>query len=152
MVYFSLCKDVSNMGSGGGSVGRAVASDTRDLRFKSQHRQTLSTNCTLKFCRAPLRVHVSQADGRLLLWMYTLQVSLELVTNNKIVAAPSPWRLVATNWGAWFGALLWATLPFTFILAKTSSHVKDVGSIPAAGILVSRKINSEIFGNVKSNS
>ena len=49
---------------------------------------------------APLRVHVSQADGRLLLWMYTLQVSLELVTNNKIVAAPSPCRLVATNWGA----------------------------------------------------
>ena len=36
------------MGSGGGSVGRAVASDTRDPRFESQHRQTLSTNCTLK--------------------------------------------------------------------------------------------------------
>ena len=35
-------------GSGGGSVGRAVASDTRDPRFESQHRQTLSTNCTLK--------------------------------------------------------------------------------------------------------
>ena len=26
--------------SGGGSVGRAVASDTRDLRFESQHRQS----------------------------------------------------------------------------------------------------------------
>ena len=27
------------MGSGGGSVGRAVATDTKDPRFKSQHRQ-----------------------------------------------------------------------------------------------------------------
>ena len=27
------------MGSGGGSVGTAVASDTRDLRFEFQHRQ-----------------------------------------------------------------------------------------------------------------
>ena len=26
-------------GSGGGLIGRAVASDTRDLRFESQHRQ-----------------------------------------------------------------------------------------------------------------
>ena len=34
--------------------------------------------------------HVSLADGRLLLWMYTLHVSPELVTNNKIVAPPSP--------------------------------------------------------------
>ena len=32
------------MGSGGGSVGRAVAYDTRDPRFKSQHRQNLFTN------------------------------------------------------------------------------------------------------------
>ena len=29
------------MGSGGGSVGRAVASNTRDPQFKSQHRQSL---------------------------------------------------------------------------------------------------------------
>ena len=28
------------LGSGCGSVGRAVASDTRDPRFKSSHRQT----------------------------------------------------------------------------------------------------------------
>ena len=35
-------------GSGRGSVGRAVASNTSDLRFKSQHRQILSTNCTFK--------------------------------------------------------------------------------------------------------
>ena len=32
------------VGIGGGSVGRAVASDTRDPRFKSQHRQNSSTN------------------------------------------------------------------------------------------------------------
>ena len=41
----------SLVGSGGGSIGRAVASDTRDPRFESQHRQTLSTNCTLKLKR-----------------------------------------------------------------------------------------------------
>ena len=28
------------LGSGGGSVGRAVTCDTRDPRFKSQHRQS----------------------------------------------------------------------------------------------------------------
>ena len=28
------------LGSGGGSVGRVAASDTRDPRFKSQHRQS----------------------------------------------------------------------------------------------------------------
>ena len=44
--------------------------------------------------QALLRVHVSQADWRFLLRMYTPQVSLELATNNKIGAAPSPWRLV----------------------------------------------------------
>ena len=35
-------------GSGGGSVGRAVASDTRDTQFESEQWQNLSTNCTLK--------------------------------------------------------------------------------------------------------
>ena len=39
--------------SGGGSVGKAVASDTRGLRFKSQHRQSfywimLTVNCIEK--------------------------------------------------------------------------------------------------------
>ena len=48
--------------------------------------------------RTLLREQVSQADGQLLLWMYTLQVIFKLVTNNKIVTAPSPWSLVATNW------------------------------------------------------
>ena len=33
------------MGSGGGSVGRAVASDTRGPQLESQHRQNLSANC-----------------------------------------------------------------------------------------------------------
>ena len=35
--------------------------------------------------QAPLREHVSLVDGQLLLWMYTLHVSLELVSKNKIV-------------------------------------------------------------------
>ena len=34
----------SNEGSGCGSVGRAVASDTRDPWFEPQHKQNLSTN------------------------------------------------------------------------------------------------------------
>ena len=46
-----------------------------------------------------LRVHVNRANGQLLYSMCTLQVSLQLVTYNKIVAALSPWRLVASNWG-----------------------------------------------------
>ena len=48
--------------------------------------------------RALLPEHVSQADGWLLRWMFTLKVSLELFTDKKIVAAPTPCRLVATNW------------------------------------------------------
>ena len=38
-----LCNDVQayTRGSGWGSVGRAVTSDTRDLRFKSQHQQNI---------------------------------------------------------------------------------------------------------------
>ena len=37
------------LGSGCGSVGRAVAADTRDPRFESSHRQNLSTiNCIEK--------------------------------------------------------------------------------------------------------
>ena len=36
--------DLKGMGSGGGLVGRAVAFNTRDLRFESQHLQILSTN------------------------------------------------------------------------------------------------------------
>ena len=39
------------VGSGGGSVGRAVATDTKDPRFKSQHRQFFSTNCTVQWKR-----------------------------------------------------------------------------------------------------
>ena len=35
-------------GSGGGSDGRAVASDTRDPQFKFQHWQIYLPNCTLK--------------------------------------------------------------------------------------------------------
>ena len=42
-------------------------------------------------------MHVSLEAGRSLHWIFTLQVRLELVTNNKIVVAP---RLVATNWEA----------------------------------------------------
>ena len=42
----------SLLGSGCGSDGRAVASDTRDPRFESHHRQNfidqLSTNCTIE--------------------------------------------------------------------------------------------------------
>ena len=34
-------KTKSNRGSGGGSVGRAVASDSRDSRFESQHQKSL---------------------------------------------------------------------------------------------------------------
>ena len=41
--------------------------------------------------RAPFRVHVSQADGRLLWWMYTLQFSLEWVAITKIAAALGTW-------------------------------------------------------------
>ena len=44
--------------------------------------------------------HVSQADWWLLHWMFTIQVYLELVTNNKIVATPSSNKLVAANLGA----------------------------------------------------
>lgn len=44
--------------------------------------------------------HVSQTDGWFLHWILTLQVYLELVTYNKIVATPSPNKLVATNLGA----------------------------------------------------
>ena len=40
---------------GGGSVGRAVASDTRDLQFESQLWQILSTNCTFKKKRQKYR-------------------------------------------------------------------------------------------------
>ena len=36
-------KEFKNSGSGCGSVGRATASDTRDPRFESNHRQTLHT-------------------------------------------------------------------------------------------------------------
>ena len=36
------------MGSGGGSVGGAVASYTRDPWFKSQNGKIESTNCTIK--------------------------------------------------------------------------------------------------------
>ena len=35
-------------GSGCGSVGRAIASNTRDLQFESQHWQNLSINVQLK--------------------------------------------------------------------------------------------------------
>ena len=35
---------------------------------------------------------VSQADGRLLYWMYTLLVSMLLAAICRIVAAASPWR------------------------------------------------------------
>ena len=55
--------------------------------------------------RAPLRVHISQADGRLLWWMYTPQLSLELVGWSKIPTATSSgtyWvGVVATIQGAW---------------------------------------------------
>ena len=36
------------MGSGCGSVGRAIASNTRDPRFESCHQQNLSTNCIIE--------------------------------------------------------------------------------------------------------
>ena len=49
--------------------------------------------------RAPFKEHVSQVDGRLFHWMYTLQFILELVTNNIIVVALSLWRLGANNGG-----------------------------------------------------
>ena len=45
----------NKLGSGGGSVGRAVASNTRDRRLEFQHGQTLSTNCTLKYKRQKLK-------------------------------------------------------------------------------------------------
>ena len=38
--HCQLFKKSSILGSGGGSVGRAGASDTRDPRFESQHRQS----------------------------------------------------------------------------------------------------------------
>ena len=43
---------------------------------------------TKNVSQAQLREHVSQADGRLLLRMYTVQVKLEFVTSNKIVTVP----------------------------------------------------------------
>ena len=39
---------VYRQSSGCGSVGRAVASDTRDPQFQSRHQQNLSTNCIIK--------------------------------------------------------------------------------------------------------
>ena len=61
--------------------------------------------------QALLRVHVSQAVWRFLLWMYTPQVSLELATNNKIVAAPSPWMLVGMQLE---GVMWWLILSLPF--------------------------------------
>ena len=43
---FELCREV--MGSSCGSVGRVVAPETRDWRFKSRHRQNLFTNSTIE--------------------------------------------------------------------------------------------------------
>ena len=40
LVYVTIWKLLVKMGSGGGSVGRAVASDIRVPQFKSQHRQS----------------------------------------------------------------------------------------------------------------
>ena len=42
-----LIKILRDHGSGCGSVGRAVASDTRGPQFKSSHRQNLLKNCKL---------------------------------------------------------------------------------------------------------
>ena len=41
---------------------------------------------TLKLASDVAGLCCSQADGRMLWWMYMLQFSLELVTNNKLVA------------------------------------------------------------------
>ena len=45
-------KDLFNLGSSCGSIGRGVASDTRGPRFKSRHRKNLSanlsTNCIIE--------------------------------------------------------------------------------------------------------
>ena len=79
-------------------------------------------------CQAPLQVHVSQTDGWLLIWMYTLQVTLKLVTNNIVVAAPFLWRLVATNWGTWCGD--WS-FPYLFFLS--SWYLEVASSNPVTG-------------------
>ena len=54
-VVRDLGKNVETMGSGCGSVGRAVASDSRGPRFESSHRQKFiyiellfTVNCVLK--------------------------------------------------------------------------------------------------------
>ena len=54
---------------------------------------TMSLQGTLPSSRQE-QEHVSQADG----WMYTHKVSLELFTDKKIAAAPTPCKLVVTNW------------------------------------------------------
>ena len=44
-------KTIHHLGSGCDTVGKVVASDTRDLRFESSHRQILfAINCTFKSC------------------------------------------------------------------------------------------------------
>ena len=48
--------------------------------------------------RAPLRVHVSQADGRLLYWMYTLWVVLPMAELVVIVTARSLGRPPRGQW------------------------------------------------------
>ena len=47
MAYSKECIKTVNDGSGCDSVGKAVASNTRGLRFKSSHWQNLLKNCIL---------------------------------------------------------------------------------------------------------
>ena len=47
-IIHCFCSFGEKRGSGGGAVGRAVASDTRDLGYKSGHRQNLFATKNIK--------------------------------------------------------------------------------------------------------
>ena len=46
-VQAKSCNDMITMGRGGGAVGRAVASDTRDPLFESRHWREYYEHCQL---------------------------------------------------------------------------------------------------------
>ena len=64
-------KKLSNYGSGCGSVGRAVASDTRGPQFESSHRQnfinTFTINCIEKTKIKKKEVHLKKRNCQICL-------------------------------------------------------------------------------------
>ena len=61
------------LGSGGGSVGKAVASDTRGPRFESRHRQIFLKKVTATPIYHRHRIIICIGRGRLDEWFMALQ-------------------------------------------------------------------------------